>query len=122
MGEATGDGTVLRPLAFSDLEGWDSDDHAAAFAAFARGATVLAEHPPKRRSLGLDAAALVATMRRAEGGSPSAARTFFERNFIPHAVEPASGRGFFTGYYEPVVRGSLIRSTRNERQSCRSRS
>ncbi|CAN5258725.1 murein transglycosylase A [soil metagenome] len=110
MGETPDDGTVLRPLDFSDLDGWDADDHAAALAAFARGAAVLAEHPPKRRALGLDASALITIIRSAAGATSSEARGFFERNFTPHAVEPGSGRGFFTGYYEPVVRGALTKT------------
>jgi membrane-bound lytic murein transglycosylase A len=110
MGEAPDDGTVLRPVAFSELEGWDTDDHAAALAAFVRGAAVLGEHPPKRRAHGLDAAALIAIIRSAADQPSADARAFFERNFVPHAVEPALGRGFFTGYYEPVVRGSLTKT------------
>jgi membrane-bound lytic murein transglycosylase A len=39
-----------------------------------------------------------------------AARAFFERAFTPYEVAPPVGRGFLTGYYEPEVPGSLVRS------------
>ena len=100
----------LVPLAFADLAGWAEDDHAAAFAAFRQGAAVIADHPPKRRALGTDAAALVMCLVRA-AALPGAvgrdkARAFFESAFRPFAIEPADGTAFFTGYYEPVVLGS----------------
>jgi membrane-bound lytic murein transglycosylase A len=100
----------LLPLSFADLSGWPADDHAAALAAFRRGAAVLATDPPKARALGFDAAALVALLGAAGrlAGTPAAgaARDFFERHFTPVEVSPEGGAGFFTGYYEPVVRGS----------------
>ncbi len=111
MGETTAPGTTrLIPLTFSDLAGWPDDDHAAAFAAFRRSAAVLRDHPPKQRSLGIDAAALADALARAtalpEGLSASDARAFFEASFRPLAVVPPDGQGFFTGYYEPEVAGS----------------
>ena len=106
----------LVPLSFADLAGWDADDHAAALAAFRRGAAVLADHPPKRRALGTDAEALAACLARA-GAMPAdvdqpTARAFFEREFRPFEVLPDGGAGFFTGYYEPVVDGARRRSAR----------
>ncbi len=119
MGDTTDAGSAdppgrLLPLAFSDLPGWRRDDHAAAFAAFRRSAAVLNEHPPKQRAIGIDAAALAAALARAaalpDTLSDREARAFFETAFRPHEVVPASGRGFFTGYYEPEVAGSLTRT------------
>lgn len=117
MGEtrdAADTATRLISLSFSDLPGWPEDDHAAAFAAFRRSAAVLAEHPPKSRGLGIDADALRAALARAaalpETLSAGDARAFFERWFAPHAVVPPAGQGFFTGYYEPVVAGSRLRT------------
>ncbi len=68
---------------------------------------MLAEHPPKTRSLGTDAAALAALLARAASVSSANARAFFEAEFTPFAIPSA---GFFTGYYEPEVAGSLTRS------------
>ncbi len=106
--------TRLIPLAFSDLPGWPEDDHAAAFAALRRSAAVRANHPPKRRALGIDADALAAVLARAaalpETLSAGDARAFFETAFAPRAVVPPSGHAFFTGYYEPDVTGSRCRT------------
>ena len=104
------EGTRLVPLAFADISGWANDDHAAAFAAFRQGTAVLADHPPKPRALGTDAAALTTILMRAAALpllDPNAARDFFEAEFGAFEVVPTTGAGFFTGYYEPEVEGSL---------------
>jgi membrane-bound lytic murein transglycosylase A len=67
----------------------------------------LAEHPPKARSLGTDATALAALLARSVDLRPADARPFFEAEFAPFAV---NANGFFTGYYEPEVAGSLVRT------------
>ncbi len=106
--------TRLEPLAFTDLPGWAADDHAAAFRAFRRGATVLAAHPPKTRALAIDGALLAAALEKAarlpEDLAADEARRFFETHFVPQRLVPPAG--FFTGYYEPVVPGSRQRSER----------
>ena len=106
--------TQLIPLNFSDLAGWPDDDHADGFAAFRRSAAESAWHPPKARGLGIDAGALAAVLARAAGltGTLPAgeARAFFETMFRPREVVPPAGRGFFTGYYEPEVAGSRMRT------------
>jgi membrane-bound lytic murein transglycosylase A len=103
---ATGNVT-LRPAGFNELSGWQDDDHAAALAAFRRGAAVLASHPPKRRASGLDAGALAAIIARAAALpstlSAEEARLFFDAEFTPALIETDA---FFTGFYEPVVDGS----------------
>jgi membrane-bound lytic murein transglycosylase A len=107
---------ALRPVAYGALAGWADDDHAAALAAFRRGAEALAEYPIKRRRLGIEARALTAVLRKAAGLpgnlSRDAARTFFELEFAPCEVVPAGSGGFFTGYYEPIVQGSRVATDR----------
>lgn len=103
-------GFDLIPVTFATIPGWREDDHAAALAAFRRGAAVLASHPPKRRRIGVDPEALAAAIRRGDA-LPSeveadAARDFFETSFIPLEVRPHDGPAFYTGYYEPIVAGS----------------
>lgn len=103
-------GFDLIPLAFADIPGWPDDDHAAALAAFRRGAAELAEHPPKRRQVDLDPDALAAVIVRAAAlpaeTQRDGARAFFETNFVPVDVRPHEGSAFYTGYYEPIVAGS----------------
>jgi len=60
-------------------------------------------------------AALVQAAERAlSAGAQTreAARDFFEREFCAFRVRPAEGGGFFTGYYEPEVIGSRVRTDR----------
>ena len=115
MGASASDSPRLSPLTFADLSGWAEDDHAAALAAFRAGANVLAEHPPKSRGLRVDAGALAEILTRAAKLPPATsaheAGAFFEAEFQPFEVIPAEGGGFFTGYYEPEVAGSLQRTT-----------
>jgi membrane-bound lytic murein transglycosylase A len=107
-GGQAGAADLLTPLRFADLPGWADDDHAAALAAFRQGASVLADHPPKARAIAADTAALAAALGEAAATPYSgvAARRFFEARFRPFAI----AGGFFTGYYEPEVAGSLTRS------------
>src|SRR5262249_26528298 len=106
----------LKPVPYSAIPGWADDDHATALVVFRRGAVRLAEFPIKRRGLGIDPRALTEALRKAAGLpgniSRGAARGFFEAEFAPHEVIPASGNGFFPGYYEPVVQGSRMPSDR----------
>jgi membrane-bound lytic murein transglycosylase A len=115
MGEDSTDGQhsaadILTSLRFADLPGWADDDHGAALAAFRQGASVIADHPPKARAIPVDTDALTAALRVAAAIpsplSPGVARRFFETRFQPFAI----AGGFFTGYYEPEVAGSLTRS------------
>ncbi|ACK50112.1 MltA domain protein [Methylocella silvestris BL2] len=102
----------LESLAFSDLPGFADDDHAAAFAAFRQTAAAIVAGRPPLRQAAPPSPALISICRRALdepcGVSAPAARRFFESSFRP--VRGAAQAGFFTGYYEPVVDGSLTRS------------
>ncbi|MFO1184714.1 MAG: MltA domain-containing protein [Bauldia sp.] len=105
---------TLRRVTFAALAGWPQDDHRAALQAFRRSAAVVAAAPPKTRRLNIAGAAVVRAAQAALAlPGPlerSAAQAFFEDNFAPYDVHPPKGRGFFTGYYEPVVAGSLARA------------
>ncbi len=102
---------LLSEIRFENIAGWADDDHRAALAAFRRGAgTTL---PPKTRGLGIDGAGLAAALAGAEalGDSPSPddARHFFETRFRPFRI---GAQGFVTGYYEPEVEASPVRTAR----------
>jgi len=94
-----------EPVEFAALPGWVEDDHRAAFAAFCASASVV--------SVGdgaLAEAARLALALAAVGVTPSQAQGFFESNFEPHRVVHNGPAGFVTGYYEPVIAGSLDRT------------
>ena len=99
------------PVAFADLPGIASDDLAAAFATFRTSCTALEQSlkplraaqpaPPELRAACAKALALSAPVDRAE------AAAYFAGTFTPYRLtRPA----FFTGYFEPVVEGSLTRT------------
>jgi membrane-bound lytic murein transglycosylase A len=101
---------------FSALNGWQADDHLAAFQALRQSALVRSDHPPKSRRLSVDKVALTAALSRISAFpakvSGDQARAFFEAEFEPFEIIPEAGAGFFTGYYEPIVKGSRIKTDR----------
>jgi len=94
-----------EPVDFAALPGWVGDDHRAAFAAFCASASAVAVADGA-----LAKAARQALAMAIDGVTPSQARAFFETHFEPHRVVHNGPAGFVTGYYEPVIAGSLERT------------
>jgi membrane-bound lytic murein transglycosylase A len=95
---------VLTAAKFSDLPGWRDANLDPALDAFRRSCTVIAKKPPTE--IIANYAGTAADWQKVcvrEAGDP---RTFFEKNFTPYAF---AGKGLFTGYYEPEIRGSRTR-------------
>jgi membrane-bound lytic murein transglycosylase A len=108
-GSALKDQARLEPLAFSDLAGWEADDHAAAFRAFLRSCRALEDASAELRPAQAPQGDILAVCREAlktPGAGKAEAKRFFETYFQPHAVAPHTGQGFLTGYYEPEFQGS----------------
>lgn len=113
-------GATLQPVAFSELDGWRVDDHAAAFATFLKSCATRrvapvevgpASRPTLRPALDGACAAAERVAGRLGGVaiSPPVARLFFEAVFRPYRVIPKErAGGFFTGYYEPEMEGALV--------------
>jgi membrane-bound lytic murein transglycosylase A len=98
----------LEPVAWSDLEGWNKDDQAAAFSTFlASCRAIVKSNSPDNPPLDV---ALQSVCRRAIAAPPQtseAARAFFEDNFRPIRIAKiGESTGLLTGYYEPIVVGS----------------
>lgn len=108
--------TLFRPTDFGALPGWRDDRHDLAFAAFKRSAFRAAEKPYRSGSLGVKAEAFAPAYEEARAlGDLDAgeARLFFEHHFVPMAVTPDDGgAGFVTGFYEPIVEASMVRTDR----------
>ena len=100
------DRLTLVPVAFSEIPGWVQVNPIAALAAFRRSCSVVLNKAPNLTLGGYagEAADWQPVCRRALNGD--AARRFFETNFIPLRV---NGEALFTGYYEPLLRGSRTR-------------
>jgi membrane-bound lytic murein transglycosylase A len=87
---------------------WRPDeDLSEALRVFQRTARRIADGVPSLRAARPASAALRAAARDSLGLQPSEALAFFSEHFRPRAL---ASPGFLTGYYEPVVRGSLTRA------------
>lgn len=109
-------GHDIEALTFDRLEGFAEDDLGEAFRVFRLSSAAIAAALPLRPAVA-PPEALVSVCRQALAIDPPdgpGARRFFEAWFLPCKVVATSttdeGTGFFTGYYEPVVEGSLTRS------------
>ena len=106
------DRLVLRPVSFHDLPGWEADDLGAALQALQRSCAALEERADDEP---LDIAALggrvgdwraICTAAAGLEGEAQA-RSFFEAHFTPYeASNGTEAEGFFTGYFEPELRGA----------------
>ncbi len=114
---ACGDATVITPTRYSQLGGWTVDNHAEALRVFVDSCAVNAKRSSPYRAREEGAIGELAHWREvcaeaAEIDAPSdaTAREFFERRFTPHRVTTeATDTGLHTGYYEPILAGSLTR-------------
>src|SRR5215831_1364773 len=102
--------TAIEPIEWNALNGWEADDHAAAFATFLTSC-----RPLLRTSLRDDekrpmSFALMQVCRQALAAgrlTDDQALIFFEHNFRPlHITKLGDSAGLLTGYYEPIVDGS----------------
>ena len=106
---------IFRAASFGEIAGWARDDHDAAFRAFRRSALHAQRTPYRTGSLAVDASAFRDAFADAVQRDPMACggREFFERHFRPFAVEPDGDlAGFVTGFYEPEVEASPVRTAR----------
>ncbi|MGB6325090.1 MAG: MltA domain-containing protein [Methylocella sp.] len=109
-------GLSLTRVSFADLAGFRQDDHLEAFRVFARScAAIAAKKNPLRNGAPATPAlyAIANAALRQEMREPTQARRFFERHFRPCHVSACAGvrnAGFLTGYYEPIVEGSSLRT------------
>ncbi len=104
--------TQLETVAWSEIEGWTTDDQAAAFATYLNSCKVMVRGTAIGRERSTLYAALQSVCRRAITAHPrdaNAARAFFEANFRPMRIAPlGESTGFLTGYYEPIIAGSRV--------------
>lgn len=105
---------LLHRVGFDELPGWREDFHAPAFAAFRHSALHARGTPYKGGALGVAPEAFSAAFAEAAAAPALAdmeAAAFFERHFVPHRIVPEAGEsGFVTGFYEPEVVASPVRT------------
>jgi membrane-bound lytic murein transglycosylase A len=114
----------VETLSFDKLDGWKSDDQAQAFVAYLKSCDAIKHGTKAMRAArpiygGLYNACEKAITLAAGGTVDTAtARKFFEENFRPVRVLPpvhtygyyTGADGFYTGYYEPEVIGSRVKT------------
>ena len=102
----------FHPVGFTDLPGWEDDDHASALSAFLRSGDGLAAAASKGASSGItrDLLRICREAAALPADTADKARRFFEFWFTPHRVVHDRSEGLLTGYYEPVVTGSRTRA------------
>lgn len=101
-----------RPVNFSELPGWQSEDHLQALETFKKSCPILANKPRPETSgssIKISADVWSSLCSDAETATTNqSAKEFFERRFIPYRIaNNGVEQGLFTGYYEPVLYGSL---------------
>jgi membrane-bound lytic murein transglycosylase A len=102
-------GAQYIPLAWSEMPGWNDDDHLAAFQTFRASCRPIAaqQAAPDARALGDSLRDPCRAARAVEIFNDAKARAFFEEHFVPVKISRlGEGEGFVTGYYEPVLEGS----------------
>jgi membrane-bound lytic murein transglycosylase A len=104
--------TQYEPVEWADLDGWTSDDHAAAFAAFLGSCRTLQNRHRQARELTAIPAALKDICEAARQAIPldqEGTKKFFEDHFRPIRINKLGDTdGFLTGYYEPIIAGSRV--------------
>jgi membrane-bound lytic murein transglycosylase A len=113
-----------EPLTFAMLDGWKDDDQAAAFQAYMKSCGAILQGSKAMRKAqpvygGLyNACEKAATLAAGGPIERAQARKFFENNFKPVRILPevhtygyyTGADGFYTGYYEPEVTGSRVKT------------
>jgi len=100
---------ALEPTGWGELDGWSGDDHASAFATFQASCRPIVRSKPLNDGRPVRAALQTVCARAVKTGplGRTAARQFFEANFLPIRIRKlGDAAGFLTGYYEPIVDGS----------------
>lgn len=92
---------LLKPASWNELPGWREENPAEAWEALLQSCSILIRRGPWREVCGTAAA-----MRHPDRET---ARRFFETAFTPYRMTDEGGgaEGLITGYYEPLLRGSL---------------
>ena len=102
--------SALEPIDWNALDGWQTDDHAAAFATFlasCRPRLRAALSEVNRRPMSLALTHVCQQALAAGRLTEDQARMFFEHNFRPLRITKlGDSAGLLSGYYEPIVDGS----------------
>jgi membrane-bound lytic murein transglycosylase A len=100
----------FSPVAWQQIPGWQEDDLSAAWSAWLESCKAMVKRNSTRSWSGVcDRAKTVS------GSNPQAVRRYFEDAFQAYAIRSnstSSETGLVTGYYEPIMNGSRVRTSR----------
>lgn len=98
---------IAQAISWSQLPGWLDDRPAQAWPALLNSCQKMPARDMRWQALCEDAALF-------PDPDDATARAFFETRFTPHAVNPNGGAadGLITGYYEPLLHGSRVKTQR----------
>jgi membrane-bound lytic murein transglycosylase A len=109
-------GHVLTPASFSELPGWETDDHLAAWKAFiasckpvldaSRAGSKAGATPAPQALLDVCNLALLTAASQPKAQTRVTAKAFFETHFSPQRITHSGSEGLLTGYYEPLIKGA----------------
>ena len=107
--------SVTKPASgFEAVQGWTEADLTGVWDVFRRSAVAITQGDASLRPAIGTNPTLAGVCARAVAMPPKlraeATRRFFEESFRPVPVGPDGASGLLTGYYEPVVEGSLVRT------------
>ncbi len=109
-----GDHFESRPVSFAELKGWAQDDHQQALESFKNSCPILARKSrPETSGSDINIRSTIWQSLCDEAQNITTApmaKDFFERRFTPYRIaNNGKETGLFTGYYEPVLYGSLTK-------------
>jgi membrane-bound lytic murein transglycosylase A len=98
---------IGQPVSWAELPGWRDDALAQAWPALQSSCQKMPARDARWSELCADAALFLAP-------DDDTARAFFETRFVAHVVAGNNGaaEGLITGYYEPLLQGSLVKTKR----------
>ena len=107
LAACVGPAGVGKRVSWSALPGWQEGNQAEAWPALRESCKRFAAADARWQAICLEA-------ERLASPDDATARAFFESRFTPHKVAGEDGKrkGLVTGYYEPLLEGSLVRTER----------
>ncbi|MCP2000234.1 murein transglycosylase A [Nitrobacter winogradskyi] len=107
-------GAQYSPVAFAEIAGWNTDNHLDAFKAFrasCRAVTARRVSAVSHKALGVSLRDPCRVAKSMNIPDNAKARAFFEDRFRAVRISRLGETdGFVTGYYEPIIDGSRIRT------------
>lgn len=98
-------GARYEEASFASLPGWGRDELGSSLRVFVRSCSA--------RGVSAPLASVCAEAASVAASDPATVRLFFERTFVPYRIlSGGRDQGMITGYYEPVIAGSRVRTER----------